>query len=63
LRGSADEVERLLSALANLDEVLLGITHVATSLPAAIVSGSQERARPLSPIAVAGPDVGHSQIR
>jgi hypothetical protein len=58
-----ETVERHLSVLADLDEVAVGITHVATPFPAVIVQrfGEEERSF-VAPFFVAGPDVGDAQV-
>ena len=50
--------------MADLDEVAVGITHVATPFPAMIVQrlGKEERSF-IAPFFVAGPDVGDAQIK
>jgi hypothetical protein len=59
-----ETVERHLSILADLDEVAVGITHVATPFPAVIVQrlGKKERSL-VAPLFVAGPDVGDAQVK
>ncbi len=57
-------IERKLSVLSDLDEVPVGITHVAAPFPAV---GIRQRLRKkgrafLSPLFVADPDVGDPQI-
>jgi hypothetical protein len=49
--------------LADLDDVSVGITHVATSFPAVIVQrlGKKDRAF-VAALFVAGPDVSDTQI-
>lgn len=60
-----EPVEGELSILADLDEVAIGITHVAAPFPAVkIGQWLGEKQRPLfGPFLVAGPDVGHTQIK
>jgi hypothetical protein len=50
--------------MADLDEVPVGITHVATPFPAVIVYrlGKKERSF-VAPLFVAGPDVGDAQVK
>jgi len=56
-------VERHLSVLANLDKVAVGIPHVTTPFPAAIVERFGEEERSFgAPLLVTGPDVGDSQV-
>jgi hypothetical protein len=59
-----ETVESRLSILADLDEVAVGITHVAVPLPAVIVErlGKKERSF-VAPLFVAGPDVGDTQVK
>ena len=53
-----------MSILADLDEVAVGITHVATPFPAAIVERLGKKGRAfVAPLFVAGPDVGDTQIK
>src|SRR5215472_2505202 len=59
----SETVERHLSILADLDEVPVGITHVATPFPAVIVQRLSKKERAfVAPLFVAGPDVGDPQI-
>jgi len=52
-----------LSILADLDEVAVGITQVATPFPAMIVERFGKKECALSPpFFVAGPDVGDTQV-
>ena len=56
-------VERHLSVLADLDEVAVGIAHVATPFPTVIVERLGEEERSFrAPLFVTGPDVGDAQI-
>jgi len=59
-----EPVEGNFSVLADLDEIAVGITHVAAPFPAVIVQwlGKKERSI-VAPFFVAGPDVGHTQIK
>ncbi len=59
-----ETIDRHLSVLADLDEVAVGITHVAAPFPAV---GIRQRLRKkdrafVAPLFVAGPDVGDTQI-
>jgi len=69
LRGNStgmvfETVERHLSILADLDEVAVGITHVATPFPAVIVQRLRKEERSfVAPLFVAGPDVGDAQVK
>ena len=56
-------VERHLSVLADLDEVAVGIAHVATPFPTVIVERLGEEERSFgAPLFVTGPDVGDAQV-
>jgi len=59
-----ETVEGHLSILADLDEVAVGITHVASPFPAVIVSrlGQKERSF-VAPLFVTGPNVGDTQVK
>jgi len=59
-----EPVEGDFSILADLDEVAVGITHVAAPFPAVIVQwlGKEERSF-VTPLFVAGPDVGDTQVK
>ena len=59
-----EPVESELSILAELNEVAVGIAHVAAPFPAVIVQrlGKKERSF-VAPLFVAGPDVGDTQIK
>jgi hypothetical protein len=59
-----EPVEGDFSILADLDEVAVGITHVAAPLPTVIIErfGKKERAF-VAPLFVAGPDVGDTQVK
>src|SRR5262249_38606886 len=58
-----ETVERLLSILADLYEVAVGITQVTAPFPAVIVQRLGKKARALvAPLFVAGPDVGDTQV-
>jgi hypothetical protein len=49
--------------LANLDKVAVGIAHVTTPFPAAVVERFAEEERSFgAPLFVTGPDVGDSQV-
>ena len=49
--------------LADLDEVPVGITHVAAQFPTAIIQGFGEQVRGVfAPLFVASPDIGNAQI-
>ena len=59
-----EPVDGELSILADLDEVAVGITHVAAPFPAVRIwqwLGKKKRAF-VAPFFVAGPDVGDTQI-
>jgi hypothetical protein len=62
LTGVFEMIEGHLSILADLDEVAVGITHVAP--PAVIVEwlGKKERSF-VAPLLVAGPNVGDTQVK
>ena len=62
--GAAFEmVEAHLGVLADLDEVAIGITHVASPLPAVIVQRlGKEEGSYVAPLFVASPDVGDAQV-
>jgi hypothetical protein len=64
LTGIFETIEGHLSILADLDEVAVGITHVAAPFPAVIVHrlGKKERSL-VAPLFVAGPDVGDTQVK
>src|SRR5208282_348453 len=64
LTAVIETVEGDFSILAHLDEVAVGITHVAAPFPAVIVQwlGKKERSF-VAPLFVAGPDVGDTQIK
>src|SRR2546425_7206609 len=57
-------VERHPSILADLDEVAVGIAHVATPFPAVVVERLGEEDRSFgAPLFVTGPDVGDTQVK
>jgi hypothetical protein len=59
-----EPVDGDLSVLADLDEVAVGITHVAAPFPAVIVEWLGEKERSfVAPLFVTGPDVGDTQIK
>ena len=59
-----EPIDSGLGILADLDEVAVGITHVATPFPAVIVQRlSQKECSFVAPLFVAGPDVGDTQIK
>src|SRR3989442_15253726 len=56
-------VERHLSVLADLDEVAVGIAHVATPFPTVVVERLGEEERSFgAPLFATGPDVGDAQV-
>ena len=59
-----ETVESHLSISADLDDVTVGITHVAAPFPAVIIQRLGEKGHPfVSPLLVAGPDVCNTQIK
>src|ERR1022692_2264771 len=59
-----ETVEGHLSVLADLDEVAVGITHVAAPFPAVIVERLGKEGRSfVAPLFVAGPDVCDTQVK
>src|SRR6516164_9023976 len=59
-----ESVEGHLCILADLDEVAVGITHVAAPFPAVIVERLSKKDRSfIAPLLVAGPDVGDTQVK
>ena len=59
-----EKVERPLNMLAYLDEIAVGVTHVAAPFPAVIVKRFSRRRRALvAPFFVAGPDIGDTQAK
>ena len=59
-----ETVEGHLRILADLDEVAVGITHLATPLPTMIVQWlSEEECSFVTPLFVAGPDVSDAQVK
>lgn len=59
-----ETVDGELGVLADFDDVAVGITHVAAPFPAVIVSPwlGKKQCSFLTPLFVAGPDVGDTQI-
>ncbi len=59
-----ETVERYWSVLEDLDEVAVGITHVATTLSAVIIQrlGKEERSF-VALLFVTGSDVGDAQVK
>ena len=56
-------VERHLSVLADLDDVAVGIAHIATPFPTVVVERLGEEERSFgAPLFVTGPDVGDAQV-
>ena len=52
-----------MSILADLDEIAVRITHIATPFPAVIAQRlGQEEGSFVAPFLVAGPDVGDTQV-